>query len=238
MNLDNIAKKISNLDLDVLEIVRKVISQPEFIDIHDSEYHSYRYALSIQFLSKNFINEPLKVLELGEPGPFTAILNVFFPKWEINHQIRDLREGLDFDDDNFDLVISTEVLEHIADKEIGHEITSEGVRCHLQDVHRVLIEGGRLFLTTPNASSIWNIKRVLMQEPPLIYEKHYREFSHNELATLVKNAGLEIKIHQSLIVWNFWDFADIEEFMKSRGYDLSNRGDDQFMLASKVLKTD
>ena len=232
-NIDEIASKTSNVDAKKLELVRDVIYQPEFATIHDANYHVYRYALSLQFLENNFENTELRVLELGEPGPFTQMLHKCFSNWNVLHQEEDLRSGIVFDSSSFDLVISTEVLEHIADTVIGHEITSEGVRDNLSEIHRVLKTNGKLFLTTPNASSIWNIKRILMQEPPLIYEKHYREFSHEELRELMIHAGFEIIKHESIIVWNFWDFSDIETFMKERKYDLRNRGDDQFALAMK-----
>jgi SAM-dependent methyltransferase len=234
--LDLLAKDISGLKSIEIELVREVTASPRFQGIHDAKFHEYRYALSLQFLRENFRNEAIRVLEVGEPGPFTEMILKVFPRWSIVHQEEDLRDGLFFDSNTFDLVISTEVLEHIADTNIGHEITCQGVKDHLRDISRVLKHKGRLFLTTPNASSIWCIKRILMQEPPLVYERHYREFSHKELAELVCESGLNVLSHESKIVWNFWDFSDIESFMKSRNYDLTNRGDDQFMLAEKVNK--
>ena len=231
--IDQLAKKISGLESSFLDLVREITTSPEFQGIHNAEFHEYRYALSLQFLRENFADEPLTVFEVGEPGPFTEMLLRIFPRWSIHHQKEDLREGLFYEDNFFDLIISTEVLEHIADSNIGHEITSQGVKDHLRDVYRILNQNGKLFLTTPNASSIWCLKRILMQEPPLVYERHYREFSHNELAELVNESGLRVLSHHSKIVWNFWDFSDIENFMKGRNYDLNNRGDDQFLLASK-----
>jgi SAM-dependent methyltransferase len=231
--MDRIAVSVSGVSLSDLKLVRRINALPQFAGIHDANFHAYRYSLSLQFLRDNFIKPSLTVLELGEPGPFTEMLKQVFPKWEIQHQELDLRKGLMFDNEAFDLVVSTEVLEHIADSEIGHEITSQGVKDHLRDIYRVLKSDGHLFLTTPNASSIWCIKRILMGEPPLIYERHYREFSHQELNDLVEQSGLIVIKHESKVVWNFWDFSDIENFMKENNYDLENRGDDQFILAWK-----
>lgn len=233
VNLDLIAQRVSGLDLTLLNEVRRIIDTPQFENIHDSKFHIYRYTLSIQYLMDIFKNKRIRVLEIGEPGPFTSVMTEKFPKWEIFHQVEDLRSGLKFDDSFFDLVVSMEVIEHIADNDIGHEITSQGVTTHINDLYRVTKPKGAVFVTTPNASSIWNIKRILMQEPPLIYEKHYREFSHNELNDLFRNAKFEITKHSSIVAWNFWDFSDIEKFMKEHNYSLVNRGDDQFLLASK-----
>lgn len=66
----------------------------------------------------------------------------------VKAEIADLSKKIPFEDNYFDLVISTEVLEHIVNPDI-----------FLREIYRVLKPGGKLLLTTPNLSS-W-INRIL-----------------------------------------------------------------------------
>lgn len=59
----------------------------------------------------------------------------------------DLDRGLPFVPGNFDLVLMSEVVEHVAD-----------LRLVLSEVRRVLRPGGALVLTTPN---LWDVRRVV-----------------------------------------------------------------------------
>lgn len=66
----------------------------------------------------------------------------------VKAKVADLSSKIPFEDNYFDLVISTEVLEHVTDPDT-----------FLKEIYRVLKPSGKLLLTTPNLSS-W-VNRIL-----------------------------------------------------------------------------
>jgi SAM-dependent methyltransferase len=84
---------------------------------------------------------------------------------------RDLSRPLPFIDDIFDVVVSSEFLEHIP-KANGLE--------YLAEVHRVMKPGGRLILTTPN--NRWGP----------IDPVHINEFSIPETIAMIEGTGLKV----------------------------------------------
>lgn len=65
-----------------------------------------------------------------------------------------------FKDEEFDLVIALDILEHIEDDD----------RCLLES-HRVLEKQGKLIVTVPALPSLWSIKDKLLH--------HYRRYEEN-----------------------------------------------------------
>jgi 2-polyprenyl-3-methyl-5-hydroxy-6-metoxy-1,4-benzoquinol methylase len=110
------------------------------------------------------------------------------------------QEPLPFTDESFDLVIFTEVLEHIA-------ITDPCLV--LQEIRRVPRPGGRMLLSTPNVANLSNVAALIQGEnvfwPPEIFygsvDRHNREFAPYELLQLVERAGFA---HQALDYMNTW----------------------------------
>jgi 2-polyprenyl-3-methyl-5-hydroxy-6-metoxy-1,4-benzoquinol methylase len=105
-----------------------------------------------------------------------------------------------FPSESFDLVIFTEVLEHIA-------VTDPCVI--LQEIRRVLRPGGRMLLSTPNVANLSNVVALIQGEnvfwPPEIFygsvDRHNREYAPQELLQLVARAGFA---HQALDYMNTW----------------------------------
>ncbi len=174
-----------------------------------------------------------RVLELGSESVTTRLIRGFFPTCTLQTTDFEFRRPFPLEDSTFDLVICMEVIEHVFDLEILQATTFSGVNHVLQEIYRILRPGGQLFLTTPNASSTWIIQRALLNQPPLAYEHHFREFTFQEINSLVESAGLEIVEAKAEQVWAFWDFEHITDFMSSNGYSLENRGDDTFLVARK-----
>lgn len=80
---------------------------------------------------------------------------------------------LPFGDGRFDAVVSMETIEHIDDD-----------RAFTSEVRRVLRDGGRFLLSTPNAD-------VTSQDGVVVNPWHAREYRREVLVQLVQNGGFE-----------------------------------------------
>jgi SAM-dependent methyltransferase len=111
--------------------------------------------------------------------------------------VHDVRWNLEetpypLDDSAFDAVIMTEVFEHLRDYPVRS----------LQEVHRILRPGGRLYFTTPNVAYALNRIRALRGRntatplPDWIagvpHARHAREYTVDEVRDLMAYAGLRI----------------------------------------------
>ncbi len=93
---------------------------------------------------------------------------------------------------SFDAVIMTEVYEHLRDYPIRS----------LEEVHRILRPGGRIYFTTPNAAYIVNRFRGLAGRSTatgladwiggLPHARHAREYTFPEVDILMAHAGLHV----------------------------------------------
>lgn len=125
----------------------------------------------------------------GETGRMKQLLN--------DHGVRDVTWDLEdvpypLDDASFDAVIMTEVFEHLRDYPVRS----------LQEVHRILRPGGRLYFTTPNAAYVMNRVRLLLGknvQTPLAdwiagvpHARHAREYTFSEVEELMDYAHLGI----------------------------------------------
>jgi SAM-dependent methyltransferase len=106
-------------------------------------------------------------------------------------------EQLPFADGSFDLVLLTEIIEHL---------TIDPHR-YLAEVRRVLRPDGRLLITTPNAVHLKNRAKLLVgrsvyfsleqlyatnPDDDSVYFRHNREFTLGELRAVVGAAGFEV----------------------------------------------
>jgi 2-polyprenyl-3-methyl-5-hydroxy-6-metoxy-1,4-benzoquinol methylase len=97
---------------------------------------------------------------------------------------------LPFDAGSFDVAVSFQVIEHVDD-----------VALYLKEIHRVLRNGGRFLLSTPNASS-----RLLPFQNP--WNKHHlREYSLRELTAVL---GAHFHVEQALGLTYTPPWLDIE----------------------------
>jgi 2-polyprenyl-3-methyl-5-hydroxy-6-metoxy-1,4-benzoquinol methylase len=138
------------------------------------------------------------------------------------------RDVYPFENDSFDVVLFTEVLEHL----------TEDPMFALTEINRVLKIGGQILLTTPNLSSWKAINRALKHENPYLFsiyvrtggtDRHNREYTYNEVVKLIEAAGFEIERAEAIDVYDH-DLGAVPIV----GYDQENRGDTTFCLARKI----
>lgn len=110
--------------------------------------------------------------------------------------------GLPFDDESFDAVLFTEVLEHI------------GIKDPLQivrDIRRILKPKGIVIFSTPNVCNISNLYALLKGKnifwaPDIFYgslDRHNREYTPQEVSKLMIDSNLE-----SLATWGLNDYSN------------------------------
>ncbi len=178
------------------------------------KWHYNRYIKLLELIfehSKKFFNtlqETIKYLDVGIGyGHISIILNKIL-KWDffgidkmlvderferekIHFRLADLEQvGIPFENDFFDIVVATEVIEHllIPPKDLFKEI------------FRVLKSGGVTIISTPNYATLYNRLKLLVGKNPLepfYVEKntirgHIREYTINELKDSINYANLKI----------------------------------------------
>lgn len=170
----------------------------------------YRFQSIIESFPRS--NNNLAVLDIGTT-PFTFFLKESFPSYaiatldktdhmknrcdlaRIRHRSCDLDDGIiPFKNESFDVVIFTEVLEHVfcPPSKI------------MWEVRRVLRPSGLLILSVPNIAKLTNrlkllLGRQILQGPELQMKKegihghgHIHEYTKEEIVSICKYSGLEV----------------------------------------------
>jgi SAM-dependent methyltransferase len=188
--------------------------------------HHKRLWKSLQIISE-MVNGPANILEIGAmPYFFTALIRQFLPSCDItgvnisgnvwpektHHPLKpkeikvqfgqipkvetfDIylfnveRDRFPFSSNSFDIVLCMEVIEHLV-----YSPTHM-----LAEIHRVLKDGGLLFLTTPNAVDVRKTLSILLNRSInfrysgySVYGRHNREFISGELRLLLESCGYKL----------------------------------------------
>lgn len=106
-----------------------------------------------------------------------------FPK-EIDFRAADISQGIPFSNNQFDVVIGGEIIEHLLDTER-----------FVAEIYRVLKTGGEVVLSTPNMAYWRNIIQIAVNQNPFWVdwkngqEGHVRYFAPAILRELMNSAG-------------------------------------------------
>jgi ubiquinone/menaquinone biosynthesis C-methylase UbiE len=99
--------------------------------------------------------------------------------------IQAIGESLPFDENCFDCVLLSEVIEHL-----------EAPQVSLRDAARVLCPGGRLLVTTPNYRSFWRVMEWAVDRmnmaPKMAGEQHISRFHPASLKEMLIGSGLKV----------------------------------------------
>lgn len=162
-----------------------------------------------------------RVLDTGGVGPVAYYLGL--QGWEVHGSSVDLRGPLPFSADWFDLILCTEVIEHIKDVDSRAPAELEafnysGVQNMLREQRRTLRPEGALLITTPNASAWHLLAKWLYGEVLLADPHHVREFTPAELQHVAAGCGLQlvsIKVIESWGLGHIPAVQAIEQLMRA-----------------------
>ena len=192
---------------DIKSILTRIENDIE--DHHELDYfwtHSVRYQFILEKILK--LNKTGKLLDVGcYPFHLGKVLRelgwniwgISSPHEPINNdpQIKILnidKEKFPFNNNEFNIVLFTEVIEHILDPEFS-----------LKEIFRILEKNGTLIITTPNKiSPLITIRRIFLsgksnKEKSSIYHYHNKEFTMEGLKKTVKNIGFKIKTAECFV---------------------------------------
>jgi SAM-dependent methyltransferase len=173
----------------------------------------------------------------GKPGDADRKI-IRFPDGEFRCSVDHFdaeRDPFPYPDEYFDVVIAGEIVEHMIFDPMHL----------LLECRRVLIEGGRILITTPNIASLTSVAKVLSGEAnPQIYSLykrpggepeigHMREYTVAELAETVKAAGFEVERLFTTFLDEYDSHRPLLSLLEANGYTTDNRGQQTWCLARK-----
>lgn len=205
--------------------------------------HLTRYKQTLNYIMPHIKNN-MSILDVGGEGDLIkTVLNSVFTNINVENTECDLRYDFITKLQEYDLIISLEVIEHIKDRDsteidmISTQYNS-GIWNFFINCNRLLKKDGILFLTTPNVNSIVSICSSLEYYHPCIYKPHPKELSLQEMFTYCKNSDFKIVKYDTFNVWNTSISNinlknDIIKVLKK--YNLHNyRDEDTFLICKKI----
>lgn len=195
--------------------------------------HYLRYCATLRTIEQ-YLPSNGKVLETGGPSILGEFIGMKLDSYETTNS--DLRYKID-KEGPYDVILSLEVIEHLKDVE-SEKIEDivlfnrSGADNYLKEIYRVIHPSGMLILTTPNPCSLEALKRLLNYAPPLIFDKHVREYTKKELQSMLKD--FEVILYTTVNVFFNLDNDNTGPFI-SLGASSGDRGDDHVIIASPRL---
>jgi SAM-dependent methyltransferase len=147
------------------------------------------------------------------------------------------RDRYPYDDGSFETVLACELIEHLRRDPLHL----------LLECRRILEEGGRLIVTTPNISSLTSVARVLhgYDNPQISSDypqpradapdeiPHVREYTAFELRSALEAAGFQIEALFTEPIAEFEMNRSMWNFLEDHGYNTSLRGEQTYCVAVK-----
>jgi O-antigen biosynthesis protein len=239
------------------DAVFQYIQNLELVNSPLGEYikvHSKRYWETFN-LARTVLNQESRVLDAGSFPPVIPALIAKYTGCKVtcsglnaqrvvitNPQQNDVfeteivscnleKDRWPFNDREFDLVICTEVLEHL-----GHD-----PMYMVSEINRVLKLEGYLILTTPNIACSRSLNALLESWNPYLMsefvigsnDRHNREYTAFEVKLLLESGGFLVEKLETRDVWS-GPYPQIEAALQQLGKSTRLRGDDIFILAHKM----
>ncbi len=147
------------------------------------------------------------------------------------------RDRFPYPDGSVETVLACELIEHLL-RDPMHL---------LLECRRILEEGGRLIVTTPNIASLTSVARVLhgYNNPQISSDyprpnpdspgeaPHVREYTAFELRTAIEASGFQIEAFFTEPIAEFEMNRPMWNFLEEHGYNTSLRGEQTYCVAVK-----
>ena len=200
---------LKNRNTQLLSSVKSEIKSKLELDYFN--FHEARYRLVLKQIQRIAGKNTLKMLDVGcfpfHVGRACQILGHTVFGISSNHEplfnksiviLNIETDKFPYEDNFFDLILCGEVIEHLPHSSVPA----------LREMYRVTSPHGSIIITTPNIARSANRVKLLMGRSPqfpvdvffendgkgsLLYHRHNREFTMNELKQLVKNVRWTIK---------------------------------------------
>lgn len=190
------------------------MSTEEFIQYYDRIYlgsaeyfevHRDRFIESWRFLADHGLAESRTVMDVGGIGPLSAFMRDRYQR-AVRETKSDLRYTLDIESNSCELVICTETIEHIKDRESSsisdlESFNFSGIDSLLLELNRICTPSGAVFISTPNANSFITLHKWLHGEALFIDPNHVRELSVADLRAHALTAGFEVQTLGTVNTW-------------------------------------
>jgi SAM-dependent methyltransferase len=144
-------------------------------------------------------------------------------------------EPFPYTDGEFDVIIFAEIIEHLLNDPCKV----------LREIKRVLKPGGTLIVTTPNVARLENVARLISGEniyDPYSgygpYGRHNREYTRQELVTLLQFVGFDVKenftadVHKNRAA----AYADLNELREKLEFRKEDLGQYLFLKATNTSR--
>jgi SAM-dependent methyltransferase len=139
-----------------------------------------------------------------------------------------------YSDSSFDLVLCCELIEHLL-----HDPMHMLMECW-----RVLVDGGRLLITTPNTASLTSVWAVLDgRHNPQVFSRypargntdipHVREYTPHEIAQAVRSAGFQIDALFTERMEGAHHATWVLDILKTNAFETALRGEQIYCVGRK-----
>lgn len=178
------------------------------------------------------------VLDIGGVGPLASFAGKRFGS-QLLSTSNDLRKRFPIESNVADIVLCTETIEHI--KDLDSDAISDleafnysGIKNMLAEIARIGKPGAKVFISTPNSSSMISLCKWLDCEPLMMDARHVRELTASDLIAQCEACGLET---DEVKIVDTWTTKALEErvrplvsALRALGYDVEHRADNILAL--------
>jgi len=202
--------------------------------------HRVRFLLTLDAIRRRI---DVSAVRLAETGHQSGLSHWLTARGNLVEELEgDFRYRIDAPDEQYDVLFSFEVLEHIKDQDQRSFddlvlFNYSGVWAFVREMHRVLKPGGKLILTTPNACSLFVIEQAYIRRPPWLFAPHVKEYTPDEVIDLCADAGFSLQSFDTFYAAHYLDPIErehlLDKYFSRRGHSREHRGDDAFFIFNR-----
>ncbi|MBN2115874.1 MAG: class I SAM-dependent methyltransferase [Anaerolineales bacterium] len=179
---------------------------------------SYPLALDLSMQALTFVRSRLREAAFGAEAPSGFACT------------QAIGEALPFSEASFDCVLLSEVVEHL-----------EAPQISIGEARRVLRQGGRLLVTTPNYRSFWPLMEWAVDRmnmaPKMAGEQHVSRFHPASLRRMLVAAGLTMEYSGSIYNLSpFLSLVSLEQAKRQLQRELNRRSALGMILVAVAVK--